>query len=276
MRTYAAAATDIGNHRENNEDAHFIDESLGLYIVCDGMGGHAAGEVASERAITFAVQFLVQHRETIEEAATTPTTAFQVIKLVEEAIRFANLRLRELTDAFYDLRGAGTTLTLLQIVGEQAIMGHVGDSRLYLKRGDKVHLLSTDHTMAHELMLDGTLAPEEAATSTYQHILTRNVGSESSVRVETLMFDILPDDMLILCSDGLSNYFDSNTDFDMLLSTGELTSIADGLIHFANSAGGKDNITAIVIRGEHDEISQQVAKPAKQLEALTFQSPSAR
>ena len=245
MRIEAVVATDVGKKRDKNEDAHLIDESLGLYIVCDGMGGHAAGEVASEKTVEFVAQYLKERRGVIEAAESMPGGHFPIVKLVEEAIAHACQRIHGLACADPELRGMGTTITLIVAVGHKAIMGHVGDSRLYLLRGDDVHLLSTDHTLAHELVVDGLMTQEEADAGNFGHALTRVVGCQSSVQVESLLFDLLPGDVFVLCSDGFSNYLESVEQLKSLLPA-ELN--AQKLVDFANDQGGADNITATVMR----------------------------
>lgn len=241
----AVVATDVGKKRDKNEDAYLIDESLGLYVVCDGMGGHAAGEVASAKTVEFVAQYLKPRRGVIEAAENTPGGHFPIVKLVEEAIAHACQGIHELACANPELRGMGTTITLIVAVGHKAIMGHVGDSRLYLIRGEDVHLLSTDHTLAHELVTDGLMTQEEADAGNFGHALTRVVGCQASVQVESLLFDLLPGDVFVLCSDGLSNYLESVEQLKSLLAP---EPNAQKLVDFANDQGGADNITATVMR----------------------------
>ena len=253
MKIEAVAATDVGKRRDKNEDAHLIDESLGLYVVCDGMGGHAAGEVASAKTVEFVSQYIRERRSVIEAAERIPGGHFPIVKLVEEAIAHACQKIHEVACNDPDLRGMGTTITLMVATGQKAIMGHVGDSRLYLIRGTDVHLLSTDHTLAHELVAEGMMTQEEADAGNYGHALTRVVGGQNSVQVESLLFDVLPSDVLVLCSDGFSNYLESDAQIQSLLGS-ELN--AQKLVDFANDAGGSDNITTMVMRATGEDSKQ--------------------
>ena len=268
MKVVASAVSDRGLKREGNEDQFLIDESLGLYIVCDGMGGHAAGEVAAERAIGFATEYLSANSELLENAAERPDGYFRVLKIAEEAIQAACQEVHDLAKSSRGYEGMGTTMTMLVIVDDKAIMAHVGDSRMYLRRGGEIHQLTVDHTLANEMLLAGLLSPAEAAESRYQHMLTRCVGPHESVVVDTLLFDLLPGDRLLLCSDGLSNYFKDISVVAEFLSKPEIVGAPDALIQFAKQSGGADNITAVIVETESDGESESVQDTEQRLEVL--------
>lgn len=269
MNIQSAAATDIGRRRTGNEDAYFIDEALGLYIVCDGMGGHAAGEIASQRSIRFATQYMREHKAVLENASASPGGYFRVVDVVEKAIRHACARLHALACSDSAYHGMGTTMSLLLVMDGKAIMGHVGDSRLYVLRGGQVHQLSTDHTLANELFVAGALSAEEVANGDYNHVLTRSIGTQEAVEVETLLFDLLPNDVCLLCSDGLSNYFADNKQIVECIDTASVEQSARSLVAFANAEGGSDNITAIVVKIPGDAVEDDEAeKVQRQLAAL--------
>ncbi len=255
MKTFATAISDKGLQRDGNEDQYLIDESLGLYVVCDGMGGHAAGEIAAERAIEFAADHLADHRNIIESASDSPDGFFRVLKIVEEAVQNASQELYQLAASNLGYAGMGTTMTMLVVVQGKAIMAHVGDSRLYLMRQSEVHQLSSDHTLANELFLAGQFTKEQANASRYQHVLTRSIGPHESVNVDTLLFDLIPGDRLLLCSDGLSNYFVDCSHVGQFMSHPEIVERPEQLVDFAKESGGADNITAIVleVQGEASE-----------------------
>jgi len=141
----------------------------------------------------------------------------------------------------------GTTMTMLMIVDEKAIMAHVGASRLYLMRNGEIHQLTVDHSLANELYLAGSMSKEEAAGSRYQHVLTRCVGPQESVSVDALLFDLIPGDRMLLCSDGLSNDFESSSVVANLLAQPKIMASPEPLMQFVNASGGADNITAIVV-----------------------------
>ena len=246
MEIQAKGVTDVGQNREINEDYFYVDNSRGLFIVCDGLGGHAAGEVASHKAIEFTIEYLSDHWETIESAKQNPAGYYRLTQLVELAIHETCRRINTLAASDPKLRGMATTLTMLLIVDGNAIVGHVGDSRLYIKRDDDVFLLTTDHTLLNEVTTEFDVDP--AQIQKFAHCLTRSVGNNESVAVETLMFEARQHDVLLLCTDGLSNYFDSDSVVAELLSGKHVNTMARSLVEFANQCGGQDNITALVIR----------------------------
>ena len=268
MKVVASAISDRGRKREGNEDKYLIDESLGLYMVCDGMGGHAAGEVAAERAIATAAAKILANKETLASLIETPSGPFKMLAIVEAAVQAACEEVCRLANSFSEYRGMGTTLTMLLIAKNKAIMAHVGDSRLYLMRSQKIHQLSVDHTLANELYQSGGLTKEEAAQSQYQNALTRCIGSQKFVKVDTLLFDLMPKDRLLLCSDGLSNYFNDPTVIADLLAKPEIVAHPDSLVDHANESGGADNITAVVIETRLDSDSPPVPDTEERLESL--------
>ena len=172
------------------------------------------------------------------------------VELVKRAVLGASKEVYELA-ADADKRGMGTTLTLLLWLGRKAALAHVGDSRLYLLRGDRLHLLTSDHTGAHELYKVGALTEEEARTSPMSHLLTRSVGTSATVEVDTLLFDVMPEDRFLLCSDGLTRYVFERGELKSVLA-GEFDAIASTLVDRANAAGGKDNISAVAVKVDKD------------------------
>ncbi|SMP73762.1 Serine/threonine protein phosphatase PrpC [Neorhodopirellula lusitana] len=247
MKIAASALSDRGLKRDGNEDQYLIDESLGLYMVCDGMGGHAAGEVAAERAIEFTSKHISSHAQDLNSEVEKPGGYFRILKIAEEAVLAASQAVHRLSRSTPQYAGMGTTLTMLMIVDDKAIMAHVGDSRLYLMRAGEIHQLTVDHTLSNEMFLAGGLTKEQAAKSRYQHVLTRSIGPHESVNVDTLLFDLLPGDRLLLCSDGLSNYFTDSAIVAELLAKPHIVSQPHPLIDYAKDAGGADNITAVVV-----------------------------
>ncbi|QDT06643.1 Serine/threonine phosphatase stp [Rubripirellula lacrimiformis] len=247
MRITASGDSHVGRVRTGNEDSFLIDESIGLYMVCDGMGGHASGEVASERAIAFASQYIQERKSILATAGKSPGGYFQVVEMLEQAIQFANDQLYRLGMVLAGHQGMGTTLTLVLVLDAKAIMGHVGDSRLYVIRDDRVHQLSTDHTLANEMISQGQLSPDAPELDRYSHVLTRAIGTRGTVEVETLLFDLFPDDVCVLCSDGLSNYLPAAARLGELVDRQWLQSAPSALIEYAMNAGGSDNITAITL-----------------------------
>ena len=204
------AATHQGRTREQNEDNFLVDKKLNLFIVADGMGGHAAGEVASSTAVREVRRVLADHRAVVEDFGENESAEGRqaLLKLISDAIRHACARIFELGQASAERRGMGTTLCLLMVVGRRGFLGHVGDSRIYMLRAGKVEQLTEDHSLVNEMIRRGRLKPGDVFDSPYKNALTRAVGVYETVEVDTFDFDILPGDNFLLCSDGLSCYLD--------------------------------------------------------------------
>jgi len=271
-RLAAWALTNVGRVRDHNEDAHLVEDELQLFAVADGMGGHAAGEVASKLALdTFSslVRDGAQAFTALTEDPESREARREVLKLLEEAAQAACAAVFEAGRNDESKRGMGTTLCALLAVGSHAFIAHVGDSRIYLVRGDKTHQLTQDHTLQNELLKRGRLSVEEIGRVKQKNALTRAVGVYASVDVDTLDLDILPGDRFLLCSDGLYAY----------LKKGELASILEGppaeapqrLIALANQRGGHDNITALVLSAGDAGASSEQGDLAK-LKLQTLQA----
>ena len=269
MQINAFGITDIGQVRDCNEDAFLIDEQLQFYVVCDGMGGHAAGEIAAQNATEFVAKYFKNHSALISDIQASEEEHFKLFRLVEAATIETCHQLYQLANSQPEYAGMGTTMTVLIIAGSKAVMSHVGDSRLYLLRGKRMHLLSSDHTVANEMLQRGVVTEEEFKRHPFRHYLTRSVGSAEAVEPELLLFDIIPEDILLLCSDGLSRYFDDEKEIITLLKEPDLASTANKLVDLANDCGGRDNITAIVVQvQESQEELDEVANALVKEEAL--------
>jgi serine/threonine protein phosphatase PrpC len=243
------AATHQGRTREHNEDNFLVDKKLNLFIVADGMGGHAAGEIASSVAVREVRRLVSENRDIVENYAQEESAVGrqEVLRLIEQAIQHACARIFEMAQETPDRRGMGTTLCMLLVAGRRGFIGHVGDSRIYLLRTGQVHQLTEDHSLVNELIKRGRLKPGDVFDSPYKNAVTRAVGVYESVEVDTLDFDILPGDNYLLCSDGLSCYLDNETTRH-ILGADNVKEIPDRFIELANNAGGKDNITSVVVR----------------------------
>lgn len=243
------AATDTGRTRDHNEDNFLVDKKLNLFIVADGMGGHAAGEVASSVAVREVRRVIAEQREVIEAYSADPTEPGReaVLRLIESAIETACSSVYQMAQENPEQRGMGTTLDLMIVAGDRGFIGHVGDSRVYLARASQVHQVTEDHSLVNELIKRGRLKPGDAFDSPYKNAVTRAVGVYESVEVDTFDFDVLPGDNFLLCSDGLSCYLDDDLTH-RFLSDESIKDIPGQLIDHANECGGKDNITAVVVR----------------------------
>ncbi len=255
MHIVATGKTDVGQKRDHNEDALLLDAGLGLYVVCDGMGGHAAGEVASAHAVKTVQRVMQENLALIEEARKEKgiDARERLISVVEGAVNTACSEIFAMATADNGKAGMGTTLVMMLVVGGKGLMAHVGDSRLYMVRAGQIHQLSEDHSYTSEMVKRGKMTREQARTSPYANVITRAVGIQKNVQVDTLMFDMIPGDTFLLCSDGLHGYYDDPNDLADTLSQGEHEKIPEALINTANTRGGKDNITAVVMRAVADE-----------------------
>ncbi|HVM40554.1 MAG TPA: Stp1/IreP family PP2C-type Ser/Thr phosphatase [Acidimicrobiia bacterium] len=227
-------ATDVGRSRSANEDAFLCDDDRLLYAVADGMGGHRAGEVASSTAL-----------EAVSDRAVDGTP-------LDEAIRDANTVVFEKAQANPDMRGMGTTLTAMQIVEGTARIAHVGDSRAYLLRDGQLTRVTDDHSLVEELVREGRLTPDQAAVHPQRSVITRALGIDDDVVVDTYEVELRSGDRLLLCSDGLTSMLRDDRILDLLRRTADPQTAADALVEAANAAGGDDNITVVVVDVEGD------------------------
>jgi protein phosphatase len=225
-----------------------MDDELGLYIVADGMGGHAAGEVASSEAIDAVFQMVRREREAIralEAGDRSEAAVRRVQRVIEAAIQAAAYMVFAIAENNPERRGMGTTISTLLLVGDLAITGQVGDSRVYQVREGRVRRLTEDHTLVAWQVKQGIISPEEAERSPHKNVITRAVGSCDYVEVDTRVHDARAGDCFLLCSDGLHGYLED----DEIASILELRPAvaARRLIEIANQRGGRDNITAVVV-----------------------------
>ncbi len=263
MKISVAGETDVGRARQLNEDFLLVDSELGLYVVCDGMGGHAAGEIASSTAAAHVQQLLLDKHEELAAVDRGELPHDRAAQILREAIEDASQTIFRMGQAETGKKGMGTTFVSLLIRGGKGVMGHVGDSRLYLVRAAQLYQLSEDHTFLQEAIRYGMMTPEQARESTHHNIITRAVGPLESVIVDTLVFDILDGDTLMLCSDGLHGYLAEGAELPGLMSGESIPDIAKQLIGIANDRGGADNITSIVLRVESVSSEERTAETAR-------------
>lgn len=265
-----AAATDVGRQRNHNEDNFLIDKKLRLFMVADGMGGHAAGEIASSIAVHEIRDAVNANRELIDRYRVDhpAVQGYEVLQVLEHAIQQACSAVYTRAQAEPDKRGMGTTATVLLIAGAgehlRGFIAHVGDSRVYLARQNQAHVLTEDHSLMNELVRRGKLNREQIDSSPYKqykNAVTRAVGVYGSVEVDTFDFDILPGDRFLIASDGMYAYVDE-AELPKQLAADDVKDVPKALVDRANKAGGHDNITAVVIRvgdaGQPDETPRAV------------------
>ena len=235
--------------REHNEDSFLVNEDLGLYLICDGMGGHAGGETASRLAAQTIERELLSAKLRTDDpfAAEAPLAETPLAGALREAIEGACAAVFRTSRRNPELAGLGTTCISLMLHGAQALVGHVGDSRAYLVRDGDVHQLSEDHSLVNEQVRAGLLTEEEAKHSRLKNIITRSVGFEEDVLVDVLGLETRPGDRFLLCSDGLSNLMENEEIRDALLEHA-LDEVPQVLIQLANQRGGDDNVTVVAVQ----------------------------
>lgn len=249
MKYISAAKTDIGKKRDHNEDSYLLDQELGLFVVADGMGGHAAGEVASREAVEALRDNVLAKKNELQSFLETPNndTAELVRKNIELAVRAAGYQVFGMTEIDPDHKGMGTTLSLLLLTPTAAFIAHVGDSRIYMIREGNYRLATHDHTFVAAMVKQGKMTEEEAQRSRYSNVLLRAVGPHDYVQVDTRILRHKVDDTFLLCSDGLHGYLQDG-ELTNYVDIRDLPGSMDRLIQMALDRGGKDNITGILVR----------------------------
>jgi protein phosphatase len=231
----AAGVTDRGRMRHANEDFFVMRPEAGAFVVCDGMGGAAAGETASHLAAETAAVALANRK---------PGPA-----AIREAVRLANSAVYERARQDRRLEGMGTTLVALSVSGSTAWVGHVGDSRCYRWRGGTLERLTQDHSLVEEQIRIGRMTREQARRSPMQNVITRAVGTRADVVADVQEFPLQRDDLFLLASDGLTRELTDTAIAGVLAGAGsDLQAVCAALVTAANAAGGRDNITCVLVR----------------------------
>lgn len=238
-RIEAAGVSHPGRHRKHNEDAYGVHVDLGLFVVADGMGGHAGGEVASH----LAVSTVAAHVGELGKGHTGETS-----ELLAEAVQRANAVVFGAARESAAESDMGTTIACLLVRGDQAAVAHVGDSRVYSFRDGRLSPLTDDHSLLAECLRSGYITPDLAEAFPYKHLITRSLGADEVVQVDTRVVEPQAGDMVLLCSDGLSGVISDEDIARVLVSEPALEAAAQRLIERANYAGGPDNVTVILVR----------------------------
>jgi len=259
MEPIALAYTDIGRVKDANEDRFLVDKRLRLYVVADGMGGHAAGEVASETAVTEIRRYIQEREALLQEFIRTGKGRDEVLEMLELAVRTAGRAIFDIAQSEPEKRGMGTTVSLLLLTPTRGFIAHVGDSRVYLVRDNEVFQLTEDHSLINELIKRGKLRPDEAATAPYKNAVTRAVGVYADVEVDTLDFEIAPGDDFLLCSDGLTGHLRDDREIAEILKGNDFVAVPKTFVEVANQRGGKDNITSVVVHLGQAEAGHEIA-----------------
>jgi PPM family protein phosphatase len=238
------SATDTGRARNNNEDSVAVHEGAKLLALADGMGGYNAGEVASGMATSFIKTELGRW---LEEASESATDA-EVRRAMDICVDNANRAIFNAANSNPQYSGMGTTLVVAVFRAGRLLLGHVGDSRAYRLRGGRLSQATHDHSLLQEQIDAGLITAEQASFSANKNLVTRAVGVEDTVLLETHVHEVMPGDVYLLCSDGLSDMLDDESIGQLLHSHASLAAAGAALIDAANDAGGKDNIAVILAR----------------------------
>jgi protein phosphatase len=238
LKLEVAGLTDVGCKRTNNEDSLGYDLSTQLFVVCDGMGGMAAGEVASSTAVSQLVQFFKEHASS---SATVEERLYQ-------SIVYANHCVRALSQANEDFNGMGTTLVTACLDGRKIVIGNVGDSRAYFLRDGGCVQITHDHSYLAEQVRNGVMTADDAGASPLQSLITRAIGTADSVEPDLFSAALEPGDMVLLTTDGLTRYADAEEIAKLVLANPELQQACQTLINTAKDQGAVDNVTCLLLR----------------------------
>ncbi len=242
-----AGRSDVGRVRPSNEDNFGYDEQLGIFVVCDGMGGHAAGEIASQIAVDTVLQFFREHTSDVESNAFLDDAPLGA-RLLAEAVRKANDAILSYADQHENTSGMGTTLVAARFANGVFSIANVGDSRIYLLREGQLLQLTEDHSLVMEQVRRGLMTLEQAKHSAAQNIITRALGTDESTLPDLGEFPAQGGDVLLLTTDGVLRHVDDPEIRAILLQLPSLQAACDTLIDAANEGGGEDNSTCVLIR----------------------------
>ena len=261
-----AGKTDIGCVRANNEDNFGYDSRYGIYVVCDGMGGQAAGEVASKMGVDVLLEYFraaqnaagagANHtpaKASLAEAAAAPTQALPTnvspgAWSLAQAIGLANRKIHEAGQSQNGRSGMGSTIVAAVVRGNSLAIGHVGDSRIYLVRHGEIQQLTRDHSLVMEQVRLGLITPEQAEHSEMQHVILRALGSEENVEADIEDLVAIPGDLLLMTSDGLTRHVRDEEILEILAVSSSLEQACTALIQTAKDRGGDDNITCLLFK----------------------------
>ncbi len=240
---FVGVCSDTGKIRVINQDSYYICEldELPVFIVADGMGGHKAGEVASSIATETIKEMIYMNQEELL------SENFQIPKFINEALSEANKRVYEKSSISEEYKGMGTTVTMAFIFKGELYIGHIGDSRAYLLRDNELLQLTQDHSLVAELVRNGSITEKDAINHPQKNVITRALGTDEEVKIDIFSREVLDGDVILLCSDGLTNMVSDEMIKEILLKSENIQDTCNLLIDTANDLGGLDNITAIII-----------------------------
>jgi serine/threonine protein phosphatase PrpC len=251
MKITYKAVSDVGRKRKGNEDSLFVNPEQHLFVVADGMGGHAAGEIASKVAVESINEFVCLTGG--DEEITWPFGLDENISYdgnrLKTAIRYANRKVLEATKEKSEYEGMATTVAAVLVDGDTANLGHVGDSRVYLVRDGEITQLTSDHSWVNEQIQSGVISPDQARTHPLRNVVTRALGGKPDLQVDMQQHKAKAGDILLLCSDGLTTMIPDEDIVRVVREAGgDVEKAAQALVASANAKGGEDNITVLLIR----------------------------
>ena len=238
----AFAKSDVGKARDMNQDFYYIskeEDILKIYILADGMGGYNGGEIASKLATSSALSYIQNNFDKISHERE------EILKLIRSSMEYANMVVYEKSKEQEELEGMGTTLEICLIYNNKVFIGHIGDSRIYRIRKEFIRKLTTDHSYVQKLVSDGTITKEEAYNHPKKNMLIKALGCSPYVEPDVMVKGFLKDDILLMCSDGLTNMLKDEKIVEIINENSEKA--CNTLVEKANEQGGYDNITAVII-----------------------------
>jgi len=248
-----AGKTDVGCVRANNEDNFGYDSRHGIYVVCDGMGGQAAGEVASKMGVDIVLNYFREGAQSgmYPQVGSPLEGVSEEGQALASAIRMANHTIHETGQHQVGRAGMGSTMVAALICDNRLSIGNVGDSRIYMVRQGAIQQLTQDHSLVMEQVRRGYITLEQAARSEMQNIILRALGSDEAVEADVEDLVLLAGDILLMSSDGLTKYVEDREILEIVSSLSSLEPICDTLIRLARSRGGDDNITCLVLKAKN-------------------------
>ena len=252
MKITYQEVTDVGRKRKGNEDSLRVNPEQNLFVVADGMGGHAAGEIASKVAVDAINEFVCLTGG--DDEITWPFGLDENISYdgnrLKTAIRYANRKVLEATKEKSEYEGMATTVAAVLVDRDTANLGHVGDSRIYLIRDGAISQLTSDHSWVNEQILNGVISSDQARSHPLRNVVTRALGGKPDLQVDMQVHLIQSGDMLLICSDGLTTMLPDDEIAELVASAGGVQEAAEKLVAKANAKGGEDNITVVLLKFE--------------------------
>ncbi len=279
MEFSGSAKTDVGRRRTGNEDSFCLAQELKLFVVCDGMGGHAAGEVASRLAADTIHESMQKYLagESLPLVGESRPDCSQPSNFLLSSIQMANKAIFDKAQSHPDYAGMGTTVVAALGLGDKVALAHVGDSRIYRIRDGKIAQVTKDHSVVQMQLDRGIITPEEAAESQYRHMITRALGLKDIVEIDLMEEEALAGDLLLLCSDGLSDLVEPGEILaKVTVNTGQLGAACQALVDLANDRGGVDNVTTMLVEIQAPNKAPVRTPPPRIAETAEIRSKPAR